>query len=149
MEFPYLKVIDFPKHQKRERFLPWIRFGIFNPKNKIKILYPVGLVDSGSDITIIDYEFAEELGIEIKKGPKIKVYGIGEGKIEVWFSLVGFILEDDNGNQPITYQDLVGFTYESFPLTMPQQTAILGTVGFFRHLKVTFDYPRSIVLEPK
>jgi len=108
MEFPYLKVVDFPKHQKRERFLPWIRFGIFNPKNKSKILYPVGLVDSGSDITIIDHEFAKELGIEIKKGPN-----------------------------------------ESFPLTMPQQTAILGTIGFFRHFKVTFDYPRRILVESK
>jgi len=148
MEFPYLKVVDFPKHQKRERFLPWIRFGIFNPKNKSKILYPVGLVDSGSDITIVDHEFAKELGIEIKKGPKIKVYGVGGGKIEVWFSPVGFVIEDNN-NQPVIYQDLVGFTYESFPLTMPQQTAILGTIGFFRHFKVTFDYPRRILVESK
>ena len=116
MEFPYIKVIDFPKHQKRERILPWIRFGIFNPKEESNILYPVGLIDSGSDITIIDYELGEKLGFEKK---------------------------------PIIYQDFVAFTYEKFPSTMPQQTAILGTIGFFRHVDVTLKYPKNIFVEPK
>ena len=88
MEFPYFKVIDFPKHQKRERILPWIRFGIFNLKDKTRILYPVGLVDSGSDVTIADHEFAKELGIEIKKGENSKIYGVGGGSLEVWFHKV-------------------------------------------------------------
>lgn len=149
MEFPYFKVIDFPKHQKKERILPWIRFGIFNPKDKSSILYPVGLVDSGSDVTIIDYEFAQELGIEIKKGKKSKIFGVGGGKIEAWFHEIGFLIQDNNNNKPIVYKDLAGFVYERFPLTMPQQTAILGTIGFFRQLKVAFDYPKSIFIEPK
>lgn len=79
MEFSYFKVIDFPKHQKRERILPWIRFGIFNLKDQSNILYPVGLIDSGSDITIIDYEFGEKLGIGIKKELKIKFMVLKEG----------------------------------------------------------------------
>lgn len=149
MEFPYFKVLDFPKHQKRERFLPWIKFGIFSQENKNKILYPIGLIDSGSEVTIVDCEFAEELGIKIKKGKKNKISGVGGGIIEVWFHQVGLLVHDESDGRPIIYQDLVGFTYERFPLTMPQQTAILGTIGFFRNLKVAFDYPKSIMIEPK
>ena len=149
MEFPYIKVIDFPKHQKRERILPWIRFGIFNPKEESNILYPVGLIDSGSDITIIDYELGEKLGFEIKKGIKDKVYGVGGGHIDVWFHKAGLFIHDNSEKKPIIYQDFVAFTYEKFPSTMPQQTAILGTIGFFRHVDVTLRYPKNIFVEPK
>lgn len=149
MEFPYIKVLDFPKHQKRERILPWIRFGIFNPKEKSKLLYPIGLVDSGSDITIIDYEFGEALGFNIKKGIKSKVYGVGGGYIDVYFHKTGLSIDDGKGGKPIVYSDLVAFTYKKFPATMPQQTAILGTMGFFRHLEVTFRYPKNIFIEAK
>lgn len=88
MNFPYTKVIDFPKHQKRERFLPWIRFGIFNPKSSYNILYPLGLVDSGSEITFITHEFAENLGYDIKKGRKVEVVGVGGGKIQEEFGFL-------------------------------------------------------------
>ena len=70
MIFPYVKVTRFLKHQKIERLLPWIRFGIYNPENK-------------------------------------------------------------------------------FPPSMPQQTAILGTLGFFRHFNITFSYPSFIKIESK
>jgi len=149
MEFPYFKVIDFPKHQKRERILPWIRFGIFNLKDKTRILYPVGLVDSGSDVTIADHEFAKELGIEIKKGEKSKIYGVGGGSLEVWFHKVGLFIHNGSDKKLVVYQDFVGFTYEKFPFSMPQQTAILGTIGFFRNLKVALEYPKRMVIRPK
>jgi len=149
MEFPYIKVIDFPNHQKRERFLPWILFGIFNLKDESNVLYPVGLIDSGSEITIIDHEFAEKLGIEIKSGIKNRVYGVGGGYIDIWSHKVGLSIRDGKSKEPVIYTDFVAFTYEKFPASMPQQTAILGTIGFFRQLDVTLKYPRSIFVEPK
>ena len=149
MKFPYIKVLDFPKHQVRERILPWIRFGIFNPKEKSKILYPLGLVDSGSDVTIIDHEFADELGFEIKKGSKSKISGVGGGQIDVYFHRIGFLVHDDSKKEPLEYKDWAAFTLKRFPSSMPQQTAILGTVGFFKHLDVAFKYPQSIVIEAK
>lgn len=147
MEFPYTKVIDFPKHQTRQRLLPWIRFGIFNPRLPDKVIYPMGLIDSGSNVTIIDHEIGENLGLDIKKvkkGFKGKVYGVGGGFIEVYFHKVGFIIDNEGGEKPIIYQDLVGFTLCQFPSSMPQQTAILGHIGFFNHLEVCFNHPISI-----
>jgi len=151
LSFPYYKVTDFPRHQKRERLLPWLRFGIFSPRDEETVVYPLGLVDSGSDITIIDHEFAEELGIDLKKARKDQkrnVVGVGGGKIEICLYDVGFIVDDGSGTKPIKYTDLVGFSYTGFPPSMPQQTAILGTIGFFRKLKVTFNFPKYILVEP-
>lgn len=149
MNFPYTKVIDFPKHQKRERFLPWIRFGIFNPKSPFNILYPLGLVDSGSEITFITHEFAENLGFNIKKGRKVEVFGVGGGKIDVYLHEIGFQISDGSKENLIVYKGLASFTYGDFPSSMPQQTAILGTLGFFMYLDVTFRYPKEIVVKQK
>lgn len=149
MRFPYIKVIDFPRHQKRERILPWIRFGIFNPKNPSQILYPLGLVDSGSDITVINHEFGENLAFDIKKGKKGEVVGVGGGKIDVYFHVVGFQIYDSSREKPIVYEDIAAFTYKDFPSTMPQQTAILGTLGLFMDVDVVLRYPREIRIEKK
>ncbi len=124
--------------------LPWIRFGIYNPQNPSYALYPVGLVDSGSDITFITHELGEQLGFDIKKGAKEKVYGVGGGSIDIWFHKVGVILKDRSQKEAINFTDQIAFAYSNFPATMPQQTAILGTIGFFRHLNVCFKYPICI-----
>lgn len=146
MDFPYTKVLDFPKHQKRERILPWIRFGIYNPKNPDSIIYPIGLVDSGSDLTFITHELGEHLGYDIKKGKRASVTGVGGGSIDVYFHKVGIILKGSDGKEVYKFCDFVGFTYKDFPNTMPQQTAILGTIGFFRHLNICFKFPIKISL---
>ncbi len=149
MKFPYTKVLDFPKHQKRERVLPWIRLGISAPRERSEILYPLGLVDSGSDLTIVNQEFAEELGLSIEKGIKHTVCGVGGGQIDVYLHKVVFYIHDGSKEDPIIYQDHAAFAYKNFPKTMPQQTAILGTIGFFQQVDVTFRYPKEIVVEPK
>jgi len=146
MEFPYAKVLDFPKHQKRTRILPWIRVGIFNPKSPLKIVFTLGLVDSGADISIVDREIGKELGYETAKGIPEKIIGLGGAKTYGFGHKVGFLLEDpDDNSNTIKYFDYVIFTKNTFPSTMPQQTAIYGTIGFFRHLMVTFVYPKSII----
>ena len=142
MEFPYILVTDFPQHQRRQRPLPWVRFGIYNPKNPDFVVYPIGLIDSGSDLTFINHEFGEQLDYDIKKGDRQEIKGVGGGSMQIYLHNVGFILEE-NGEK-YQYTDLMGFTYSDFPSSMPQQTAILGTIGFFRHLKVEFNFPSSI-----
>lgn len=147
MRFPYLPVLDFPNHQKRIRFLPWIRFGIANPKNKLEIIYPIGLIDSGSEITFVDFEIGKKLGFDIESGKSDRVYGVGGGFIKVYYHKSILYVQDNHLDEPIVYEDLIAFSKEKFPITMSQQTAILGTVGFFRHLKITLSYPKYIDIE--
>ena len=148
MEFPYCKVLDFPKHQRRVRLLPWIRIGIFNPANPSKVIYPMGLIDSGAEISIVDRELGEELGYEVVKGKPETLIGMGGGKTVGFIHELGYIIEDpDNSKNTIRYKEYVVLTKNSFPETMPQQTAIYGSIGFFRHLMVTFAYPTGIQIQ--
>lgn len=150
MEFPYYKVKDWPQHQPRERVLPWLYVGIFNPKNESNLVYPLGLIDSGSGLTIIHQQFGEELGFNIGSGKKQKITGLGGGCIEGYLHRIGFnvskIEEKEDREQPIIYEDWAVFTNKDFPKTNPQQTAIWGTIGFFNHLAVAFKYPETIFI---
>ena len=145
MRFDYVKVIDFPRHYPRERILPWLRVGLFSKEDEV--YYLLGLVDSGSDITIITSEFASKLGISniaaVPKGYESEVRGVGGGKIKVYFHKVGIKIHNGSNEEPIVYKTYVGFTGTTFPSSMPQQTAILGHMGFFNLLKVTFDRPQG------
>lgn len=148
MEFPYCKVLDFPKHQKRIRLLPWIRIGIFNPRNPSKVIYPLGLVDSGFDMSIVDRELGEELSYDVDTGQPETIIGMGGGQTPGFIHKLGCLVENpDNPKDIIKYVDLVVFTKNNFPATMPQQTAIFGTIGFFRHLLVTFAFPSGIQVQ--
>ena len=147
MNFPYFLVTHWDKnHVKSESIVPWIRFGVYNPNNHTKIVYPLGLVDSGSEITFISHELGEELGFDIRN-TKIRgrADGVGGGSIEIFYHRVGLIL--DEGKEKYEFIDFIGFSYSDFPTSMPQQTAILGTLGFFNHLNVSFKYPKVITID--
>lgn len=90
-----------------------------NPKDEKNIVYPLGLVDSGSDITIIDHEFGEALGFDLQKarrGQKITVTGVGGGKINIYLYEVGFLLGERSGMEPINTQTLSALRAQIFPL---------------------------------
>ena len=148
MDFPYTTVVDWPKHKARTRILPWINIGIRKPDSKTTI-WPLGLVDSGADITIADKEIADELGISFKKAIKDTVRGFGGGIVTIYVVEAEYEINDNSGKTPIIYRDLIAFTQTSFPQTHPQQTAIFGTIGLFRQVKVAFDFPNNIHIEKK
>lgn len=148
MDFPYTKVVDFPQHKIRQRLLPWIRVGLFNPKFPENVIYVIGLVDSGAEATVVDREVGENLNFAIKKGTKQELKGLGGGTIKGFLHKVGFIVENpDNPEENIKYTDYAIFAKAELPRSMPQQTAIYGTLGFFCRLMVTFIYPQKIVID--
>lgn len=146
MDFDYATVIDWPKHKPRNRILPWINIGIRKP-NTDETIWPLGLVDSGADITIADREIGEELGFNFTKAHKDTITGFGGAKVEVLILEAKFVIDNNKGKTPIIYKDFLGFTKGQFPQSHPQQTAIFGTIGLFRNVQVTFDYPRNIHIE--
>lgn len=146
MDFDYTLVTDWPGHQPRQRYLPWINIGIRNPGNS-ETIYPLGLVDPGAELTIVDREVGEELGFDFKKAKQTILTGFGGGKVPVLILEAEYEIEDKSGKRPVIYRDLVGFTKQSFPESHPQQTAIFGTIGLFRNVEVNFRYPSNIHIE--
>ena len=146
MDFDYALVTDWPKHKPHQRYLPWINIGIRKFGGK-EIVNPLGLIDSGADITIVDREIGEELGFNFKKAKSDFITGFGGAKVDVFILDCEYIIDDNKGKQPIIYRDLIGFVQNQFPNSHPQQTAIFGTIGLFRNVSVTFDFPRNIHIE--
>ena len=147
MDFPYTLVTDWPKHQARQRYLPWINIGVRKPSTS-KTLWPLGLVDSGAELTVVDQEIGKEVGLNFKKALKGTITGFGGAKVQVLMVEVEFVIDDAKTKTPIVYQDFAAFTISSFPVSHPQQTAIFGTVGLFRKvIKVSFEYPKRICIE--
>lgn len=146
MDFPYTTVVDWPKHKTRTRILPWINIGIRKPGGKAAV-WPLGLVDSGADITVVDKEIADELGFSFKKAIKETIRGFGGGTVNVYVVEAEYEINDNSGKTPIIYRDLIAFTQTTFPQSHPQQTAIFGTIGLFRQVKVVFDFPNKIHIE--
>lgn len=146
MDFAYTLVTDWVKHKPRQRYLPWINIGIRKPGSP-EIITPLGLVDSGAELTIIEREIGEELGFDFKKAQKGEITGFGGGKVEALIIDCEYVIDDNSGRKPIVYRDLVGFTKGQFPISHPQQTAIFGTIGLFRNTKVTFNYPKNMHIE--
>lgn len=89
----------------------------------------IGMLDSGSDITIIPEEMAEVLGVEYKR--ENIIYGIArepvnvkEGKISVKFG---------KGNEIYRFE---------IPVLIPSEQedvpVVIGRIGFFDQFKITF-----------
>lgn len=153
MEFPYRKVSAFYNHKRNDKILPWINISLYNPETynhetNDETIHVLGLVDSGAETTLIDREIGEQLGYDVETGKRIEMTGIGGAKMVGYLHMVGFQIEDLLGKEePIIYKDYAAFAETKFPKTMPQQTAIWGTRGFFNHLSVGLQYPDSIYIE--
>ena len=93
------------------------------------------LVDSGADICLFHAEVGEALGIDIKKGKREIVTGVG-GKSSEYFL---HKLEIEVGGW--SYEIPVGFLPDIG--TRSILYGIVGQKGFFENFKVSFDLPKE------
>ena len=100
-------------------------------KNKdLEIGYEI-LVDSGADICIFDAQMGEIIGIDVKKGKPMEVFGVG-GKASVYYlHKVGIVV---GGHK---YDIEAGFMPNVAGGVMPY--GIVGQKGFFDIFVVKFD----------
>ena len=98
--------------------------------NNQKINYEV-LVDSGADLCIFDAEIGRAIGIEVEKGERKEVFGIG-GKASIYFLC------------PVQIE-VGGWLYDIKAGFMTQvaghmfQYGVVGQLGFFENFIVKFD----------
>ena len=124
-EFPYL--------QKGRQFFPIIDIKLMHIKNEITIKT---LVDSGASFSVFWAEIAEYLGVEIEKGTRVYLEGIG-GRILGYIHTMNLKMGD------FAFRCKVVFSRE---LTVSFN--ILGRDNFFVPFHITFrERDKMIVLE--
>lgn len=89
------------------------------------------LVDSGADLCLFDTAVAEQIGLDVKKGKPMEVFGVG-GKASV-FHLHTITLEVGGWS----YEIEAGFMGNVGTHTMPY--GLVGQKGFFENFIVKFD----------
>jgi hypothetical protein len=100
---------------------------------KIEKYDTTALIDSGATVSIFRTDIANQLKIDIKKGEKISLGGVG-GKIK------GYVheLKAEIGNKFFKIPVVFSFEYSvSFNL--------LGRSGFFDQFRITFDEKKKLV----
>ncbi|MEK6890668.1 MAG: hypothetical protein AABX03_00870 [Nanoarchaeota archaeon] len=99
---------------------------IINAKESIHTL---GLLDSGSDITVIPKEIADEIGIEYKDYNEIS-------------GLTGLPIKSREVKIKVTFgkgHEIYSFEIPALvPLIKKDIPLIIGRAGFFDHFKITF-----------
>lgn len=105
---------------------PVIDVRLYGPRGHISAL---ALVDSGSDDTIFDHEYAETIGIDWESGGSHDITGVSGGTVRVHFKSVTYEI---SGHR---FTADVGFA--KMPLTFK---AVLGQTGFFDQTIVKLDH---------
>lgn len=133
MKFPYLKFPAEPNEafpEKKSTLRPVIPIKICNGDDEINTF---ALVDSGADHNIFDAEIGKAIGIKIKKGKKLKFWGVGSVQHLAYFHKVKLCIGG------WYHECYCGFSYELDDL--PYQ--ILGQDDFFKAFRVIFDFKKK------
>ena len=120
--------------------MPLVFVEFSNPADSLKRREVFSLVDSGAAATLINAQYAQELGIDLQSGKRIPFQGI-------------------KGTPAIGYEHLIKIrlTHDSREVTVPcyfmpdlQISALLGQAGFFENYKVLFEhYKKRFELTPR
>jgi len=106
-------------------------------RNKSEELNYEVLVDSGADFCIFEEEVGDVLGINVRKGKKQEVFGVG-GKASIYFL------------HPIKIE-VGGWEYEIEAGFMPAVSGrvgnygVVGQSGFFEFFVIKFDLQKDLV----
>jgi len=125
MEFPYIR--------KR---------GIYYPIVPVKLIHQDlelitdALIDSGANISVFQSSISDYFGIDLFKGERIFLQGIG-GRIAAYKHYIGIEIGE------FSFRSRIAFSTEMIP-----RVNILGRDDFFHHFIVTFDeLSRKLVLQ--
>lgn len=86
------------------------------------------LVDSGSTISSLSFEYAQKLGYDIKNLKRVAFSGYGNSTVFAYEGQMRINVADEEINLPVVFTE------------NPGTTALLGRRGFFDNYSIIFDY---------
>ena len=93
-------------------------------------LYPLALIDSGADQTMVNIEYAQKMGIDLTKAPKRPMNGIeGTGAKETF--VAPFPLKFADWNEELTVPACF--------VDSPTVNILIGEEGFFDVFRIKFE----------
>jgi hypothetical protein len=118
---------------------PVLQVGLENPNDSERQVDTFVYVDSGSRITVLDGEIAQDIGINFTEGEEQQLGSIAGGSIQGWLNNINLHLE---GFPPVLLR--VAFVDPSFKI----RRQLLGR-DFFYHVQIGFwEYARLLYLSP-
>jgi len=110
-------------------YMPLLFAEIFHPEDHTKKQQLLCLVDSGAGATLINDQYAEALGIDLKAGREVPITGIEDNPVTGYGHTLTIKLGDE-------LPDFSVMTY--FVPNLPT-SVLLGEEGIFDHFKIEFQ----------
>lgn len=96
---------------------------------KDRTVYAFGLIDSGADTTLMNIEYARDLGIDLERATKKEFLGIGNSRVNCLLALV---------QMKVRHTDMAITTPVAFT-DSPSVDILLGQEDFFECLRIKFE----------
>ena len=138
MKFPYKAFPRNPSEAFPDRTSELIPYLPITLSYAGKSFDTVALADSGASHCLFPGMLGVGLGIDVEKGAKQKIYGLGRGQVIVHFHEINLKLAD------CEWTARVGFTMNDLGTT-----GLLGQSGFFINFRVIFDRMENCVIVNK
>lgn len=97
-------------------------------------IYPIGLVDSGADLTLVNIQYAKELGLDISKLKEKSMRGIGEGTITTFLATFPI--------KPVELEK--GIIVPACYIDSRNVDVLIGQEGFFDAYKIRFEKDHDV-----
>ena len=125
MKYQYTPVAAYTTKGKLTK-RPMIELELLGKDQSLTVL---GLIDSGADTTMMNIQYAKELGIDLSKAVKKEFLGIGETRVTSYIASVDMKVK--HFNAPVTTP--VAFT------DSPSVDVLLGQEDFFEVFRIKFE----------
>jgi hypothetical protein len=115
-------------------YMPLLFAEIFHPEDSTKKQKLLCLVDSGAGATLINDEYADALGIDLKSGREVPVMGIEANPVTAYGHMLTIKLDDE----------LPAFSTLCYFVPNLPTSVLLGEEGIFDHFKIEFQKYKNI-----
>jgi hypothetical protein len=120
--------------------MPLLLAEIFHPQDNTKKQKLLCLVDSGAGASLINDQYAEALGIDLKAGRKVPIMGIEANPVTAYGHMLTIKLDDE----------LPEFSTLCYFVPNLPTSVLLGEEGIFDHFKIEFQkYKNIFEITPK